>query len=346
LSYWLAPKHSYLWLIGPKGTAQFSLPGANRIAGLVAQYAADVEAGRDPLARDNPAGHALYDILIAPAAALIPSGSSVIVIPDGALHALNFETLIAPGPTAHYWIEDVTVSVAPALNLLQSPPSRRATEARMLFLGDPAPSDPAFPPLPHLKQEAEIVRSSYPGTAGAILTQAAANPQAYRAAAPAGFSRIHFAAHAIANAESPLNSAIILSRSGEDYKLYAKDVIDQPLRAELVTISGCHGAGAKAYAGEGLVGFTWAFLQAGARNVVAGLWNADDAATVEIMAEFYKRLGSGATPTAALRQAKLKLLQSGDPHRRPYYWGTLQLFTRELAAANRDKSQGNRSRSN
>ncbi len=118
----------------------------------------------------------------------------------------------------------------------------------------------------------------------------------------------------------------------------------QPLQAELVTISGCHGAGAKAYAGEGLVGFTWAFLQAGARNVVAGLWNADDAATVEIMAEFYKRLGSGATPAEALRQAKLKLLQSGEPNRRPYYWGTLQLFTRELAAADRNGSQSDRRR--
>ena len=34
--------------------------------------------------------------------------------------------------------------------------------------------------------------------------------------------------------------------------------------------------GARAYAGEGLVGFTWAFLSAGAHNVIAGLWNVDD----------------------------------------------------------------------
>jgi CHAT domain-containing protein len=200
----------------------------------------------------------------------------------------------------------------------------------MLFLGDPAPADPAFPPLPHLKQEAEIVQRSYPGRAGSVLTGRDASPQAYRAANPAGFSLIHFAAHAVANSESPLNSAVILSKSGEDYKLYAKDVIDQPLQADLVTISGCHGAGAKAYRGEGLLGFTWAFLQAGARNVVAGLWNADDAATVEIMAEFYGRLVAGARPAEALRLAKMKLLRSKGPNRRPYYWGTLQLFTREL----------------
>src|SRR4029077_11110265 len=107
------------------------------------------------------------------------------------------------------------------------------------------------------------------------------------------YTLIHFAAHAVANAESPLNSAVILSKMGEDYKLYAKDVIDQPLQADLVTISACRSAGAKSYAGEGLLGFTWAFLQAGAKNVVAGLWDADDAATAEIMAEFYRALATG-----------------------------------------------------
>ena len=129
---------------------------------------------------------------------------------------------------------------------------------------------------------------------------------------------------------SPLNSAVILSDAGEGYKLYAKDVIVQRLQAHLVTISACRSAGAKSYAGEGLIGFTWAFLQAGARNVVAGLWNADDAATADIMAAFYEKLVSGARPAEALRFAKLKLVKQRGPHRMPYYWGTLQLFTREL----------------
>ena len=130
---------------------------------------------------------------------------------------------------------------------------------------------------------------------------------------------------------APLNSAVILSNAEEGYKLYAKDVIEQRLKADLVTISGCHGAGAKTYAGEGLMGFTWAFLQAGARNVAAGLWNADDDATAEVMLKFYEKLASGMRPAEALRQAKLALLKPKGPRRNPYYWGTLQLFTREFA---------------
>ena len=48
------------------------------------------------------------------------------------------------------------------------------------------------------------------------------------------------------------------------------------LNAALVTISACRSAGARTYAGEGLVGLTWAFLEAGAQNVIAGLWDVSD----------------------------------------------------------------------
>jgi CHAT domain-containing protein/tetratricopeptide (TPR) repeat protein len=330
LSYWLAPFRSHLWLIGPKGVSHFVLPGEAEIAVLARRYTAAIERGHDPLGKDNPAGRALFETLLGPARALIPRGASVIVVPDGCLHGLNFETLIAGDPAPHYWIEDVTVSVAPALGVLQSPPSRRVAPARLLFLGDPALADPAFPTLTHLKEEAQIIRRNFPGPSATLLTREAAHPAAYQAANPGEYSLIHFATHAVANAESPLNSAVILSDAGEGYKLYAKDVIVQRLQAHLVTISACRSAGAKSYAGEGLIGFTWAFLQAGARNVVAGLWNADDAATADIMAAFYEKLVSGARPAEALRFAKLKLVKQRGPHRMPYYWGTLQLFTREL----------------
>jgi tetratricopeptide (TPR) repeat protein len=332
LSYWMGPARSYLWLIGSGGVSQFILPGEAQIGKLVSEYSAVIERGHDPLARDNPAGRLLYQTLIAPARASIPAGASVIVSPDGCLHELNFETLIVEEPTPHYWIEDVTVAVAPALSLLRSAPRRPATPKKLLFIGDPEAADPAFPRLPHLKQEAGIVQKAIPASSLTVLTGRQAQPEAYRTAGPGDYSMIHFAAHAVANSESPLNSAIVLSRSGEEYKLYAKDVLQQRLKADLVTISACRGAGGRAYRGEGLLGFTWAFLQAGAWNVVAGLWNADDAATVDLMEEFYRRLASGATPAVALRLAKLQLLRSKEPNRRPYYWGPLEVFTREFNA--------------
>ena len=58
-----------------------------------------------------------------------------------------------------------------------------------------------------------------------------------------------------------------MSREGDSYKLYARDIVKHHLTARLVTISACEGAGKRAYSGEGLVGLSWAFLRAGALDL-------------------------------------------------------------------------------
>ena len=75
------------------------------------------------------------------------------------------------------------------------------------------------------------------------------------------------------------------------------------LYADLVTLSACRSARAKSYAGEELVGFSWAFLHAGTSNVVAGLWNVSDRSTAVFMEKFYAFFGSRrvAFSSAAIR---------------------------------------------
>ncbi|HVI08081.1 MAG TPA: CHAT domain-containing protein, partial [Candidatus Binatia bacterium] len=121
----------------------------------------------------------------------------------------------------------------------------------------------------------------------------------------------------------------VLSKSGsggENFKLYARDIIQHPIKADLVTISACYGAGTRAYSGEGLVGLSWAFLRAGAHNVIAALWEASDVSTAQLMDRFYDGLGKGKTPEAALREAKLALLHSSGPFHKPQYWAAFQLY--------------------
>ena len=78
--------------------------------------------------------------------------------------------------------------------------------------------------------------------------------------------------------------------------------------ADLVVLSGCETALGAEDVGQGLVGLVAAFQQAGARSVLATLWSIDEA-TAEVMAAFYGAMAEGRTPPAALRQAKLQLLQ-------------------------------------
>ena len=57
--------------------------------------------------------------------------------------------------------------------------------------------------------------------------------------------------------------------------------------SELVTLSACSSARGALQTGEGFVGLSWGFLLAGARSVLASLWDVDDNATALLMARFY-----------------------------------------------------------
>src|SRR5256886_3769342 len=61
----------------------------------------------------------------------------------------------------------------------------------------------------------------------------------------------------------------------------SSDLVRHRLNANLVTISACNGSGTRAYSGEGLVGLSWAFLRAGAHNVIGALWEVSDARSEE-----------------------------------------------------------------
>ena len=193
-------------------------------------------------------------------------------------------------------------------------------------MGNPEPAVEEYPRLPNAGREMALIEQNLPANRKVVFEGAQARPAAYREAGPSGFTWIHFAAHASANRESPLDSALILSRDAGGYTLSAREVMDVPLNASLVTLSACRSAGAKTYSGEGLVGLSWAFLRAGAHSVVAGLWDVTDLSTADLMADFYGELAKNVAPADALRAAKLRLIRSSGAYRKPFYWGPFQLY--------------------
>lgn len=286
-------------------------------------------AGWDLVEKDSAEARRLYDAVLRPVAPLIPPNARVVIVPDGALHYLNFETLPAPGEPPHYWIEDATVAVAPSLAIAAAAPLPKAIRHEsLLIMGDALASSKEFPKLIYAPMEIGRVGGHFASRQTMTVTGPAATPAAYRQANPQRFSVIHFSAHGEANSQSPLDSAIILSPQDGAFKLYARDVIDLPLHADLVTISACRSAGARVYSGEGLVGFAWAFLKAGAHYVVAGLWDVTDSSTPDMMDEFYGAIEAGKSPPDALRIAKLSMIHSARAIRKPYYWGPFQLYIR------------------
>jgi CHAT domain-containing protein len=331
LVYSLAPSESYLWAITSSGTHFFKLPGQDKINEHVKNYQRAILDSKDTLSNAYADGLDLYNILVEPTQSLIPKNSPVFIIPDGSLSTLNFETLLAPGGGLHYWIEDATITNASSLKLLAAfhPETHAKTQKKLLLIGNPISPDEKFPDLPNAAAEVSSVAKHFSAAEESIFTQKQALPSTYPVSAPGTFSYIHFVAHGTSSSASPLDSAIVLTRnpsSPDSFKLYARDVIQQPLHADLVTVSACYGSGSRVYGGEGLIGLSWAFLRAGAHYVVGSLWEVSDVATPQLMDQMYSELEAGRSPDAALRDAKLSLLHSQGIFRKPLYWATFQLY--------------------
>jgi len=308
------------------------LPASAEIDAAVKSYRQSFLDPRDPLEAGNVDGKKLYATLIQPVEKIIPKNSRVVVLPDGSLNSLNFETLIVSGfkpeDKAHYWIEDVTITTANSLALLsRSSLSGPPNSASLLVVGDALAASPDFPPLPLAGKEIGLLENYFSGSQRVELTGKNATPTKFLSSEPEKFSYLHFATHGTASRTRPLESAVILSPEGDSYKLYAREVVKHPLNAYLVTISACNGAGTRSYAGEGLVGLSWAFLRAGAHNVIAGLWEVSNASTPQLMDELYKGIHAGEDPATALRKAKLTLVHSTGNYRKPFYWAPFQLYS-------------------
>jgi CHAT domain-containing protein len=324
LSYWVGPERSFAWFVTATEVTLVHLPGRQRLDELVEAYRRFIEdSPRDPRTIPGSAAQALFEVLVAPFVQRLQPDLPLVVSADGPLHAVPFAALVSADPAPQYLVERVQVVMAPSLALVDAAGERTAA-GRILAIGDPIGDGPEFPALPHARAELTALEAAFPGVVTSVSGDAA-RPEAYLSADLAGYQIVHLAAHAVANATSPLDSTIVLSPSQGGRRLSVRDVLAVPLQAELVTLSACRSAGARVYSGEGLVGFAWAFLSAGAHQVVAGLWDVGDGSTTELMSRFYRHLRQGEAPARALRAAQLEVLRL-EEFRSPYHWAAFNVY--------------------
>ncbi|HJQ27102.1 MAG TPA: CHAT domain-containing tetratricopeptide repeat protein [Blastocatellia bacterium] len=90
---------------------------------------------------------------------------------------------------------------------------------------------------------------------------------------------------------------------------------------KLVVLSACETGVGEVKNGEGVYGLRRALVLAGAESQMLSLWKVDDAATRDLMIDYYTRLKAGAGRNAALRQAQLKMLAT-PRYQHPYFWAS------------------------
>ncbi|MBA3639568.1 MAG: CHAT domain-containing protein, partial [Acidobacteria bacterium] len=107
---------------------------------------------------------------------------------------------------------------------------------------------------------------------------------------------------------------------GEDGLFQAREILDIQLNADLVTLSACDTRTGTVHGQEGVASLVRPFLAAGARTVVANLWDADDVFSLSLMRQFYRQLATGADVGQSLRLAKLRMRQQFGPIAVPKLW--------------------------
>jgi CHAT domain-containing protein len=257
----------------------------------------------------------LYDVLIRPVEPLFGK-SQVVVVPHGALHYLPFATL---HDGEGFLVDKFALRFLPSASVLKYLRSQRTQKsAGILAFGNPDLGNPQHD-LKFAEQEALAVVRTIPQSRA--LLRLDANVSALKRYA-GGFRYLHFATHGQFDASTPLQSALFLSKEGEDDgRLTVAKLYTMRLDADLVALSACETGIGKIASGDDVIGLTRGFLYAGASTIVASLWKVDDEATSVLMTSFYERF-KGENKLVALREAQLAA-RAKFPH--PFYWAPFQL---------------------
>jgi CHAT domain-containing protein/tetratricopeptide (TPR) repeat protein len=361
LEYSLGQGQSYLLLITKAELRVIPLPAIGAIESSLRAYARLLSDPPRGEWRGIPAGRHLFRILLSEAmASLPPRVGHLIIIPDGPLTGLPFETLplpaAAPMANEDYLISRYSVSYGVSCSSLlflkervrmgnfskellamgnPSYPSRKSAGKRPKlseagFMRDLYESQGfELAPLRRSQDEVKKIAGFFPKHKADVYLGKDATEGRLKKAGLENYEVVHFACHAYQDEKVPFRSGLFLSLDEgqvDDGFLHAREAAALRFRAELVVLSACRTSSGYVEEGEGSMGLTRVFFYAGARSIVSSLWEVSDRAVAEFMPRFYRHLTRGESKAQALRSAKLEMLDSRYSH--PFYWAAF-VFTGE-----------------
>ncbi|MCU0607821.1 MAG: CHAT domain-containing protein, partial [Candidatus Edwardsbacteria bacterium] len=293
----------------------------------------------------------LHRLLLEPLAAELSGKTDLIVLPDGMLGFIPFETLL--DADSAYLAQRCAVRYSQSLSVLDNIAGRVWADdrlplaafggaiyrpdsyAREMAAGDAQyremrrAADPqrgtegtAAAPwhnLPGTLVEVRMIRDAVDGSD--IFTGDEVDESRIKRLSADGQLRryrvVHFATHGQVDLARPELSAVVLSqydppRGGEDGYLRVPEVAGLELNADLVNLSACETGLGKIYGGEGVVGLTQAFLLAGANGLSVSLWQVADESTMRFMVALYRLVRETGMPYPAAFAAIRRQFISGE----------------------------------
>lgn len=304
-----------------------------------ADLATRIRVVRELTGRPNPSAglraalEALHEALLGPA---LRSGAlsgihTLLLVPQGELEYVPFAAL-RQRETGRFLVQDFALLHLPSAAMLPILASRPVAPRGENVVFVPFPSE-----LPGSRVEGHAFIEAFAGATGRVGGRAT---EATFRRSMAGARLVHLATHGVLNARNPLFSRLEFARgdgSGpeDDGRLEVHEVNRLRLNATMVFLSGCETglglAGATAFSrGEDYATLTRAFLNAGARNVIATLWRVEDRGAGRFASLFYRELAgqdfvSEPLPLAfALRKTQEAMI--ADPESAaPFFWAGFRL---------------------
>lgn len=339
IEFVLDTKKSYALEISQAGLEVHELPGRPQIDGLVSHFLSGIRNKQESV----DLAKALYSRVLSPAIA--KRTTAIVIVPDGSLNLVPFEALLdengatinkrvtiasVPSATIYLTLKTAptqTTPTRPFLGVAYSPEQSAAVQLASNTRGIFDLRKSELKPLPFAREEiAEAAKAL--GKDSVELDGAAASEAALKALALRDFKIIHIAAHGIANEAEPDRAALLLApgNDSEDGLWQSREIRQTRLNADLVVLSACDTGTGRLEGQEGIMNLARAFLIAGAKSVVASLWQVDDRSTATLMSFFYEHLAAGLEVREALRQAQLDFMKEFGDKAQPYYWAGFEVI--------------------
>jgi CHAT domain-containing protein len=362
IEFFLSYERSYAWLITAEDAVWVTLPAQEEIERSVGQYLESIShrpssmyLARDLSRQKNQAAQ-LFSLLLGKLKQRLARGKRLIVVADGLLNYLPFETLVSD----RYLIEDHVISYMPSASVFGLLRQAKAVDSsagqmELLAFGDPAlgralparpdqkagtgindselakwlSGDARLPPLPNTREEVLSISQLFPPDRCRVYLGEAMTEEAIKREQLRRYKRLHFATHSLIDERLPSRSAVLFALDddpAEDGLLGLDEIAELDVDCDIVILSACQTGRGRLMMGEGVLNLARAFLFSGARSAVVSLWNVSDLSGTHFMKQFYQHLAAGTSGVEALRQVKLELIASRKAMSHPFYWASFILI--------------------